>query len=96
MKYRELMFEEVRQFARFKKGALAYNDTVDVYHMMRCVQLFQQAFDSLTRFEKVDRDEYNHMLNLIDKMNDHAFNVAIKIRSDTWGLLNDIFLKEGV
>ena len=96
MTYREIMFEEVRHFARFKKGALAYNDTVDVYHMMRCVQLCQQAFDSLTRFEKVDRAEYDHMLNLIDKMNDQTFNVAIKIRSETWGLLNDIFLKEGV
>lgn len=96
MDYRKSIFSELKQFARFKKGALAYNDTVDVYHMMRCVQLCQQAFDSLTRFEKVDRDEYDHILNLIDKMNDQAFNVAIKIRSESWSLLNDIFLKEGV
>lgn len=95
MKYRRMIFNELKQFARFKKGALAYNDTVDVFFMMRCVQLCQQAFDSLTRFEEVDCDEYNHILNLIDKMNDQAFNVAIKIRSESWSLLNDIFLKEG-
>lgn len=94
MNYRKTIFKQIKHFVRFKRGALAYNDCVDVFHMMVCVRLCQQCLDSLSRFDKISADEYNHIYELIDKMSDQAFNVSIKIRSETWSLLNDIFIRE--
>lgn len=89
MNYRKMLFNEIKNFARFKRGALKYNDPVDIFHMMRCVQLSQQCFDSLSRFNKISTLEYEHIYNLIEKMSEQAFAVAVTIRVNIWDSLKD-------
>ena len=41
-------------------------------------------------FNECTPEEFDHILNLINKMNDQALETATAIRSSIWGLLNEI------
>lgn len=92
---RDTMYFELKQFARFRKNAIAYNDPVDVFHMMTCIMLCQQKLESIYRMREITIQQYDRYFDLIMHMRDQAFEVSVQIRSNIWDLLRDKNYIEG-
>lgn len=90
MNYKANIFRSIKHFASFKRNAIRFLDPCDVVHMMSEINYIRMNLESMRLFKECTPEEFDHILNLIDKMNDQALETATTIRSSIWGLLNEI------
>ena len=90
MNYKENIFRSIKHFASFRRNAIRFLDPCDVVHMMSEVNYIRMNLESMKLFNEGTPEEFDHILNLIDKMNDQSLQTATTIRSSIWGLLNEI------
>ena len=90
MNYKENIFRSIKSFARFRRNAISFLDPCDVVHMMSEVNYVRMNLESMQLFKECTPEEFDHILNLVDKMNDQAIETATTIRSSIWGLLDEI------
>lgn len=94
MDYKQNFISNMKTFIRFKRAGIKWNDTVDVFHMMDCISQCSRYADLAINTSIITVEEYNHMCDLIFKMRDQAFEVAVYIRSNIWSLIQD-YTREG-
>lgn len=87
-------WHEIKLFARSRRNALRFMDCVDVFHMMDHLHLAQMIADSCLNNDKINLHEYLVMCDLIIKMRDQAFDVAIDIRTFNWSIIQEYSRKE--
>lgn len=90
MNYKANIFRSIKHFVRLKRNAIRFLDPCDVVHMMSEVNYIRMNLESMHLFKECTQEEFDHILNLVDKMNDQALETATTIRSSIWGLLNEI------
>lgn len=90
MDNRENILRSLHNFARFRRNAIRFLDPCDLVHMMNEINYTRLNLESMKLFNRGTPEEFDHILNLIDKMNDQALETATTIRSSIWGLLNEI------
>lgn len=90
MDYKANIFRSIKHFVGFKRNAIRFLDPCDLVHMMSEINYIRMNLESMKLFKECTPEEFDHILNLIDKMNDQALETATTIRSSIWGLLNEI------
>lgn len=90
MDYKTNIFRAMKSFARFRRNAIIFLDPCDLVHMMSETNYIMMNLESMKLFNECTPEEFDHILNLIDKMNEQSLETATTIRSSIWGLLNEI------